>query len=134
MLWEETIKMKQVKNKVSVVLVMVMSIFVLAACNNGSGEATTSKNDQYDTAMREGQLAISNKDYTEAEKSFEKALSYKEKDTKATTFLDQTKNYIKAESDLKHVADKVEENTKDIKNNHYNNLSVDANDNNILNI
>ena len=42
--------------------------------------------------------------------------------------------YIKAESDLKHVADKVEENTKDIKNNHYNNLSVDANDNNILNI
>lgn len=101
MLWEETIKMKQVKNKVSVVLVMVMSLFVLAACNNGSGEATTSKNDQYDTAMREGQLAISNKDYTEAEKSFEKALSYKEKDTKATTFLDQTKNYVKAESDFK---------------------------------
>lgn len=42
--------------------------------------------------------------------------------------------YIKAENDLKHVADKVEENTKDIKNNHYNNLSVDANGNNILNI
>ena len=42
--------------------------------------------------------------------------------------------YIKAENDLKYVADKVEENTKDIKNNHYNNLSVDANGNNILNI
>ena len=29
---------------------------------------------------------------------------------------------------------KLKKNTKDIKNNHYNNLSVDANGNNILNI
>lgn len=42
--------------------------------------------------------------------------------------------YIKVESDLKYVVDKVEENIKDIKNNYYNNLFVDVNDNNILNI
>lgn len=43
-------------------------------------------------------------------------------------------NYIKTEDDFNNVGDKVEQSTKDVKDNHYRNLSVDANGNNILNI
>lgn len=43
-------------------------------------------------------------------------------------------NYIKTEDDLNNVGSNVEQSAKEIKDNRYNNLSVDANGNNVLNI
>ena len=43
-------------------------------------------------------------------------------------------NYIKAEDDLTNVANQIKNNTKEIKQGKYNSLSVNANDNNVLNI
>lgn len=43
-------------------------------------------------------------------------------------------NYIKAEDDLTNVANQIKNNTKEIKQGKYKSLSVNANDNNVLNI
>lgn len=43
-------------------------------------------------------------------------------------------NYIKTEDDLNNVGSNVEQSAKEIKDNRFNNLSVDANGNNVLNI
>ena len=43
-------------------------------------------------------------------------------------------DYLKEEDDLNHVANNVEQAAKDIKDKHYKNLSVDANNNNVMNI
>ncbi|PTH08599.1 zinc ribbon domain-containing protein [Staphylococcus capitis] len=43
-------------------------------------------------------------------------------------------NFIKEEDDLTNVANNIEQNAEEVKNNHYRNTTVDANGNNILNI
>lgn len=75
-----------------------MSIFIISACGNESNGASSSKDNEYDTAMREGKQAIAQKDYDGAEQAFNEALGFKEKDSVATTFLNQTKEYVDAEN------------------------------------
>ena len=99
--------MKAKKSRFSLMFVLVMSIFIISACGNESGDASSSKGNEYDTAMREGKQAITEKDYPGAEEAFNEALGFKEKDAVATTFLNQTKDYIAAEN--KYTNGKLEE-------------------------
>lgn len=100
-------KMKTKKSRFSLMLVLVMSIFVISACGNESNGASSSRGNEYDTAMREGKQSIAEKDYAGAEEAFNEALGFKEKDAVATTFLNQTKDYIAAEN--KYTNGKLEE-------------------------
>ncbi|MEG1370646.1 MAG: hypothetical protein RSC67_06925, partial [Carnobacterium sp.] len=99
--------MKTKKSRFSLMFVLVMSIFVISACGNESNGASSSKGNEYDTAMREGKQSIAEKDYAGAEEAFNEALGFKEKDAVATTFLNQTKDYIAAEN--KYTNGKLEE-------------------------
>ena len=59
-------KMKTKKSRFSLMFVLVMSIFVISACGNESNGASSSKGNEYDTAMREGKQSSAEKEYAGA--------------------------------------------------------------------
>jgi tetratricopeptide (TPR) repeat protein len=79
----------------------ILGIIVLVAVA-AIGGALLAKNhsttDSYKTAMTAGKTAVKNSDYEEAKTQFSSALNAKKDDYTATTYLEQTKNFIKGQA------------------------------------